>query len=129
MVCVLQSKLPRSSAIFRLYCKPFFFPPKSPHILHLLLLLPPDSCFPFVKNAARTSALLRLKWFWSARPPLWRCGGNQAAGRRVQAAGRQGKKLYHVYYPPASKFQGVRLRWNRPGVIIIACCLLDRTLK
>lgn len=28
MVCVLQSKLPRSSAVFQLYCLPFFFPLK-----------------------------------------------------------------------------------------------------
>lgn len=28
MVCVLQSKLPRSSAVFQLYCQPFFFPLK-----------------------------------------------------------------------------------------------------
>lgn len=28
MVCVLQSKLPRSRAVFQLYCAPFFFSPK-----------------------------------------------------------------------------------------------------
>lgn len=28
MVCVLQSKLPRSSAVFQLYCQPFFLPLK-----------------------------------------------------------------------------------------------------
>lgn len=28
MVCVLQSKLPWSSAVFQLYCQPFFFPLK-----------------------------------------------------------------------------------------------------
>lgn len=28
MVCVLQSKLPWSSAVFQLYCRPFFFPLK-----------------------------------------------------------------------------------------------------
>jgi len=39
MVCVLQSKLPRSSAVFQLYCLPFLFPlKKKPRILHLLLL-------------------------------------------------------------------------------------------
>lgn len=48
-------------------------------------------------------------------------------GRRQEKHGE--KELYHVYYPPAGKFKGVRLRWNRPGVIIIACCLLDRTLN
>lgn len=28
MVCVLQSKLPRSRAVFQFYCAPFFFSPK-----------------------------------------------------------------------------------------------------
>ena len=34
MVCVLQSKLPRSSAVFQLYCQPFFFPLKPLRISH-----------------------------------------------------------------------------------------------
>lgn len=45
MVCVLQSKLPRSSAVSQLYCQLFsffffffLFPPKPPRISHLLLL-------------------------------------------------------------------------------------------
>ena len=43
MVCVLQSKLPRSSAVFQLYCQLFFFVffsflLNTPHISHLLLL-------------------------------------------------------------------------------------------
>lgn len=40
------------------------------------------------------------------------------------------KELYPVYYSlAASEFKCARLRWNRAGVIIIASCLLDRTLK
>ncbi len=40
------------------------------------------------------------------------------------------KELYHVYYSlAAGEFKCARLRWNRAGVIIIASCLLDRTLK
>lgn len=101
MVCVLQSKLPGSSAIFRLYYKPFFFPPKSPHILHLLLpgwssatalLHPhPPSAFnpPQIRlffcqnvgvNAARTSSLfVRLKLFLAclAPPPSSGDGGRE----------------------------------------------------
>lgn len=38
MVCVLQSKLPRSSAVFQLYCKPFFFPSR-PLTFYTFLLL------------------------------------------------------------------------------------------
>lgn len=58
--------------------------------------------------------------------------GKKEKIRKTTHRGRQEdteKELYHVYYARASKFKCVRLRWSRAGVIIIASCLLDRTLK